>query len=246
MTVLLKAELLKLRTTRGVYWYLAALVLLTGIAAAAQASDTTVFQRDDPGFQRDLVSQSVTAPLLALLIGIVSITVEWRHGTITRTLLITPRRWRVLAAKELHASAVGVALAAIGVVVSLAVAIPILSNDDVSFTLDAALLGRIAEIAIASALWGALGVGLGALVQNQTGAVVGAVIFVTLAESLLAALLDWADLHWLTDVLPRHALDALAGHEAGLSPGAGGAVGLAYVVVFASVAWLRIRRQDVT
>jgi ABC-2 type transport system permease protein len=246
MTALLKAELLKLRTTRGIYWYLGALVVLTGFAAAAQASDTTVFQREDPGFQRDLVSQSVTAPLLALLVGIVSATVEWRHGTITRTFLVTPRRWRVLAAKGMHASAVGVTLAAIGVGVALAVAIPILSNDDVSFTLDAALLERIAEIALASALWGALGVGLGALVQNQTGAVVGAVIFLTLVESLVAALLDWADLHWISDILPRHALDALAGHEAGLSPGAGGAVGLAYVVAFAAAAWLRIRRQDVT
>lgn len=246
MTLLLKAELLKLRTTRGMYWYLAALVVLTGIAAAAQAADTTIFEREDPGFQRDLVSQSVTAPLLALLIGIVCVTVEWRHGTITRTFLITPRRWRVLAAKETHAALVGIVLAVIGVVVSLAVAIPVLSSDDVSFTLDGALLARIAEIAVASALWGAIGVGLGAFVQNQTGAVVGAVLFVTLVESLVAALLDWADLHWLSKILPRHALDALAGHEAGLSHAAGGAVGLAYVAVFAAAAWLRIRRQDIT
>lgn len=246
MTALLKAELVKLRTTRGIYWYLFAVVVLTGIAAAARASDNTVFRRDDPGFQRDLVSQSVTAPLLALLIGIVCVTVEWRHGTITRTFLITPRRWRVLAAKETHAAVVGIVLALLGVVVSLAVAIPVLSSDDVSFTLDGALLGRVGEIVIASALWGAIGVGLGAVVQNQTGAVVGAVLFVTFVESLLALLLDKAHLHWMSDILPRHALDALAGHEAGLSPGAGGAVGLAYVLAFAAAAWFRIRRQDIT
>jgi ABC-2 type transport system permease protein len=246
MTLLLRAELLKLRTTRGIYWYVATLILLTAIAAAAQASDSTVFRRDDPAFQRDLVSQAVTAPLLALLVGIVCVTVEWRHGTITRTLLITPRRWRVLAAKGVHAALVGIALAVVAVVVALAVAIPVLSSDNVSFTVDGALVGRIAEIAAASALWGALGVSLGAAVQNQTGAVVGAILFVTLVESLVAALLDWAHLHWMSKVLPRHALDALAGHEAGLSPGAGGAVGVAYVVVFATVAWLRIRRQDIT
>jgi ABC-2 type transport system permease protein len=246
MTALLHAELVKLRTTRGIYWYLFALVVLTGIAAAARASESTVFRRDDPSFQRDLVSQTVTAPLLALLIGIVCVTVEWRHGTITRTFLITPRRWRVLAAKETHAAVVGIALAVLGVLVSLAVAIPVLSSDDVSFTFDGALLGRIGEIVIASALWGAIGAGLGAIVQNQTGAVVGAVLYVTFVESLGALLLDKAHLHWVSDILPRHALDALAGHEAGLSPGAGGAIGLAYVVAFAVAAWLRIRTQDIT
>ena len=246
MSALLKAELVRLRTTRGVYWYLAALVVVTGIGAAAQASDISIFQREDPGFQRDLLSQAVAAPLIALLLGIVTFTVEWRHGTITRTLLITPRRWKVLVAKELHATALGSVLAILGVVIALAVAIPILSKDDVSFVFDAALAGRIAEIVIASALWGALGAGFGALVQNQTGAVVGAILFVIVVESLLAALLDWADLHWVSDILPRHALDALAGHESGLSAGAGGAVGLGYVAAFALLAWLRIRRQNIT
>jgi hypothetical protein len=83
-------------------------------------------------------------------------------------------------------------------------------------------------------------------VQNQTAALVGSIIFVVVLESLLAALLDWADLHWISDVLPRHALDALAGHEAGLSPTVGAAVGLGYVALFAAIAWLRVRRQDVT
>jgi ABC-2 type transport system permease protein len=246
VTALLKAEVLKVRTTRGVYWFLAALILLSGIAAAAQAADSNVLQRDDPAFQRDLLSQADFSTLIALLMGIVCVTVEWRHGTITRTLLVTPGRWKVLAAKETHSLAVGVALAVIGVLVSLALAVPILAHDNVSFTFDVALLGRIGEIVLASALWGALGAGFGAVVQNQTGALVAAILFFSIVEFLLAALLDWADLEWISKSLPRHALDALAGHEGGLSPGAGGALGVAYVLAFAAVAWLRLRRQDVT
>ena len=40
--------------------------------------------------------------------------------------------------------------------------------------------------------------------------------------------------------------DAQPNIEAGLSPGAGAAVGVAYVAAFALLALLRIRRQDIT
>jgi ABC-type transport system involved in multi-copper enzyme maturation permease subunit len=246
VSALLRAEVLKLGTTRALYGYLFVLVLLTGIAAAAQASEAHVFELDDPPFQRNLLSDAVAAPLIALLLGIVSVTIEWRHGTITRTLLVSPHRSRVLLAKEVNASLVGVALAVLGVAVALAVAIPVLSGDGTSFVVDGALLARIAEIVLATALWGALGAGVGALVQNQTAALVGAIIFIIVLESLLEALLDWVNLGWLGDALPRHALDALGGHESGLLPAAGGAIGVGYVVLFAALAWLRVRRQDIT
>jgi ABC-2 type transport system permease protein len=152
----------------------------------------------------------------------------------------------VLAAKEINAAVLGVVLAVVGTAIALAVAAPVVSSDGASFVFDGALFGRIAAIVLASALWGALGAGVGTLIQNQTAALVGAIIFIVILESLLAALLDWADLHRVGDFLPRHALDALDGHEAGLSPVAGGMVGLAYVAVFALVAWLRVRRQDIT
>jgi ABC-2 type transport system permease protein len=246
VTSLLRAELLKLRTTRTLYVYLTILVALSAIAAAVQASEAHLFELNDPEFQRDLLSQSVAAPLIALLLGIVSLTVEWRHGTITRTFLVSPRRWHVLAAKEINAFVLGIGLALLGLVVAIAVAAPLLSHDSTPLQVDGALVGRVGEIILATALWGALGAGVGALIQQQAAALVGAILWILVVESLLAALLDWLDLTWIADVLPRHALDALAGHEAGLSAGAGGAVGVAYVAFFAALALARIRRQDIT
>jgi ABC-2 type transport system permease protein len=246
VTALLRAEALKLRTTRTLYGYLLVLVVLSGIGAAAQANAAHLVELEDPSFQRDLLSRAVAAPLIALLLGIVSVTVEWRHGTITRTLLVSPRRWRVLAAKEVNAFALGVVLALLGLGVTIAVAAPILSRDGTPLQVDRALAGRIGEIVLASALWGALGAGVGALLQHQAGVLVGAIIWVVIVESLAAALLHWAGLQGVADVLPRHALDALAGHEEGLSPGAGGAVGFLYVGLFAILAFLRLRRQDIT
>ena len=247
MTALLRAEVLKLRTTRGLYGYLIVLVVLTGLGAAGQVSTAHLFERGDPAFQRDMLSQStVFAALIALLLGILSVTVEWRHGTITRTFLVSPRRWRVLAAKEINGFLLGVGLAILGLVVAIAVIAPVLSHDSASLHVDGAFAARVAEILLAAALWGALGAGVGTLIQHQTGAIVGAIIWVLVVETLLAALLEWAGWKGIADVLPRHALDALAGHEAGLSAAAGGAVGVAYVVVFAALGFLRVRRQDIT
>jgi len=246
VTALLRAELLKLRTTRTIYGYLLLLVVLSALRAVVLATSAHIFDLEDPSYQRDLLSQSVAAPLTALLIGILSVTVEWRHGTITRTLLVSPRRWRMLVAKEVNASLVGVLLALLGVAVTISVAAPILSRDGSPFVVDGPFLTRIGDIVLASALWGALGVGVGALVQHQAGALVGTILWVAIVESLADPLLQWAGAPGIADVLPRHALDALAGHEHGLSPAVGGSVGLLYVVAFAALAFARVRRQDVT
>jgi ABC-type transport system involved in multi-copper enzyme maturation permease subunit len=247
MSSLLRAELLKLRTTRTAYGYLIVLVALSGIAAAAQASAGHAFELDDPAYQRDLVSQAIAAPLIALLLGIVLVTVEWRHGTITRTFLVTPRRERVIATKGIAAFLLGVVLAVLAVAVVLVVAAVVFSSDGGSLEVNGALAARIGEIVIAVALWGALGAGVGALVQNQTVALVGAIISIVVLEELLDALLGWAGYGGVADALPGRALGALDGsRQGGLSPAAGGAVGLGYVLLFTTLGWLRVRRQDIT
>ena len=247
MRALVGAELLKLRTTRAWIGYIVALVLLSAIAAAGLAGSADVFEIDSPEFQRDLVSSSVFAGFVALLVGITSVTVEWRHGTVTRTFLATPRRARVLAAKEIAAVLVGAALAILGVVVVLGVAIPVLAGHGGSFVLDAGMMGRIGRVILVAALSGALGVGVGALVKSHTVALVGAIVWFIVLEGLLGALLGLADFQGAADFLPGQALGALDGSvEDALSPAVGGVVGLAYVVGFGVLGWLRIERSDIT
>jgi ABC-2 type transport system permease protein len=247
MSMLLAGELLKLRTARAAYVYLIVLVAISAITAAAQASAGHVFEIDDPEFQRDLVSNAVAAPLIALLLGIMSVTVEWRHGTITRTFLVTPRRLRVLVAKGVFALLLGVVLAVLAVFVVLVVAIPVLSGEGTSFELDGALASRIGRIILAGALWGAIGVGVGALVQNQTAALVGAVIWIVIVEALIGALLGLADIGGVVEVLPSRALAALDGSaEDALNPALGGILGVGYVVLFGALAFIRLRRQDIS
>jgi hypothetical protein len=153
---------------------------LTAIVAAAFAGSADLFSIDDAAFSREIVSGSTVAGLIALLVGIVMVTAEWRHGTITRTFLVMPRRLHVLVAKEITAVLVGALLAVIGVVVVLAVAIPILSKRDASFVFDGGVAVRSGQVILASALWGAIGVGVGALLKSQTFALVAAILWFVL------------------------------------------------------------------
>jgi len=244
---LIGAELLKLRTTRAWIGYVVALLLLSGIAAAALAGGAAAFEIDSPEYQRDLVSTSVSAGFIALLVGITLVTVEWRHGTVTRTILATPRRARVLVAKQIAGFVVGVVLAVLAVVVVLAVAVPVLSSEGGGFVLDASMLGRIGRVVLAAAIAGAFGVGVGALVKSQTFALVAAIVWILVLEPLLRALFELAEREGAADFLPGQALGALDGSvEDALSPAAGGIIGLAYVVGVGVLGWLRLERSDIT
>lgn len=247
MSALVGAELLKLRTTRAWIGYLLALALLTGIGVAAQIGSAVDVELGERGFQLDLVETASVSGLIALLLGITSVTWEWRHGTITPTFLATPRRERVVAAKLLAAALVGGALAVAAVLVVLAVAVPWLAAEGASLSFDGATWGRIGRLFLAAALWGAIGAAVGSLVHSQVGALVGAIIWLVLGEALVVGLLGLADVEGVGDYLPGQALGALDGStDDGLPAWAGAAVGVCYLCVLGLLGALRTRRRDVT
>lgn len=113
---------------------------------------------------------------------------EWRHRTITSTLLAAPDRLRFLAAKTL-------AFAAAGIVLSLAISIAvtvlglaILGVRDLPTPDAGELAGLATRNALVAALLGAFGVGIGALVRHQVLAVVGVLVLNFVVESTLVAL----------------------------------------------------------
>lgn len=243
----LAAELLKLRSTRGWIGFGLALIALAAIVGAGIAGATEEVDLVDPGFSGDLVSGASVAGLIAVLVGITSVTAEWRHGTIARTFLGMPRRLRVILAKELVAFVVGAVLAIVATGVLLAVAIPIVSHRDASFRLDSDVAVRMGQVILASALWGALGVGVGALLKSQTVALVAALLWIILIEGLIVALLGLADLDGVADYLPGGAFGALDGTvEDTIAPAFGGLVALGYVVAFGALGYLRVARSDIT
>lgn len=247
MSALVSAEFLKFRTTRAWIGFVLTAVALTAIATAGTVGTARDDQLGTAQLSLDIVSSSLFTALIALMIGIMSVTTEWRHGTVTRTFLITPRRERVLIAKELWVALLAATLAVLAIVLVLAIAVPWLTVEGSSLKLDGGVAGLVGRIVIASVLWGTLGVGVGAVVQNQTFALVGAVIWIILVEALIVALLGLVDLEAVGEYLPGRALSSFDGtEEGGLTTWAAGAVSLAWVVTLGVLGYARTSRQDVT
>jgi ABC-2 type transport system permease protein len=180
---LLHAELIKLRTTRTFYALAGAAIgislLITVLVAAVDEPSkdsvlTDVFQND-------------ASTLFIMILAIVGITGEWRHRTITSSLLAAPDRIRFLAAKTLAFGAAG-ALLSLAVSISIGVVgYAILEFRDLPTPALGDLLDLFARNAGAAALLGAFGVGVGGLIRNQPTAIVAILIFAFVIDPLLAA-----------------------------------------------------------
>ena len=94
---LIRAELLKLRTTRMVYSLLGALLLIVAIATVAVIIDQSASELAGEEDQSGFFGTAATGIIFVLLLGVMIMSGEFRHGTITQTFLITPNRWKVLA-----------------------------------------------------------------------------------------------------------------------------------------------------
>ena len=187
MTAQLRAELLKQRSTRtalGLFMAMLAVILLAmllhGIGLAAEVLAPRHNQLMVLGVGEKL------GVLFAALLGAVSITAEFRHGTIRPTLLATPRRGRVIAAKLAACLLIGAGFGLAGSALAAGVGSALLRMRGIDIGLDSAdyallLVGG----AVAGALWAAIGVGVGAVVRNQVPALIGICAWLLFVESLL-------------------------------------------------------------
>ena len=247
MTALLGAELLKLRTLRGTYGYLATVIALAALIAAGRIGSEDSLGRIGPEFQASLFSDASGATtIIALLFGLTIVTAEFRYGTITPALLTTPRRPVFLTAKLLAGSASGFMLALTAIVVVSSVAVIWLSLIDVPIQLgDAA--EPVARMLVAALVAGSLGAAYGGIIHAQVPALVGALIWLLVAEPLLVAVLDVLDVPAVADYLPAMALFAIADPQSeGLNFLPATVVGLGHIALALTAAVVRTERRDIT
>jgi ABC-2 type transport system permease protein len=247
MNRLIRAELLKQRTTPV---YLLAFAAVPVIAALVTFGvyGAAGRQGNDPLGPDSLVqalgSPAAVLTLIALLLGIVGMAGEYRHQSITNTLLVVPRRREVVLAKLAAHAITGAAMGALSLAVSAAIAVPWLARAGVDADLDGRVLGMVAAMVFSTALHAALGVAVGALVQNQTAAVAGVLVWLLAGEGILAnvlhspAVLDW---------LPGALAAALVGAGPDGIPAWAAAAGLtAYAAGFSVLAARFVVSRDVT
>jgi ABC-2 type transport system permease protein len=200
-------------------------------------------------YQLRLADLAAIAALLALVLGITVVTTEFRHGTITPTSLVEPRRERVIVAKAFAAGVVGLGFAVLAIAVIAAVAgVWLAAVGAEVHLLEGEALKRAAQTLLAVVLWALMGVAIGAMVQSQVSALVGTLIWLFMGEGIVWALLGLVDVDGLAAYLPFRALGSADGarDEEMLSYAAGVAVSLAWIAVIGAAGIANTRRRDLT
>jgi ABC-2 type transport system permease protein len=233
----LRAELLKQRSTgTGLGLFAAMLgliafaVLLHGFGLAAENLDstsdqlTTLFGRGE-----------FLAALFAALLGALSMTTEFRHGTIRPTFLVTPTRGRVVTAKVWTSTLIGAGFGLAGCALAAGIGTAALRARGIDVQVgggDYALL--LAGGAAAAALWAAIGVGLGAVVRNQVPTLIGICAWLLFVEGVLVG--DVTGVGEVGRFAPGAAAAAISGQDPNtlVAP----AIGLVLLALYAAAAAL--------
>lgn len=261
---LVRAELRKLLTTR-LWWGLALglalttalFVALTGATAGLDTGTGTASPGpQDPAVVRSTYTAGLgVAYLFTLALGIITMAGEYRHQTITATLLTSPRRSRVVLAKLVALVVAGAGYGLVTVGAGLLVGVPLLLVRDAPLRLTSDGVPRALALAVlAVALWALLGLGVGTLIRNQVVALLVAIGVAWIAEPLLSFGLNALDVGSVARFLPTQATTAVVtppqqggGFTVDLLPWWGGAlVLLGYAVVAGAVGAALTLRRDVT
>jgi ABC-type transport system involved in multi-copper enzyme maturation permease subunit len=187
VSAVLRSELLKQRTTRTILQlplWMVGLVALVVLLHVFSLDVATLTSRD--GQLKVLGWGTSVGALFAALLGALSITGEIRHGTIRPTLLATPRRARVIIAKVAASALAGVAIGLLAEALTAGLESAGLATRGIHIALSTGdYVQLLAGGALSAALWAAIGVGVGAIVRNQVGAIVGLCVWLLLIETSL-------------------------------------------------------------
>jgi ABC-2 type transport system permease protein len=190
MKALVDAELLKLRSTRTVAGLvlaslcLSVLAIVTNVPTVGQ--DDVPLSLDDSVLLARIVGLGIAVPeVLMALLGVLAFTQEFRYGTASSTYLVMPDRARVLAAKWAGLALASVPVTALSLLVPVVVGIPLILSRDGNATAGAEFWQVVAAAFLTVALYGVMGVAIGALIRNQIAAVVSVLVWMLAVEQIL-------------------------------------------------------------
>ncbi len=269
MTAALRTEWRKIITTRA--WWINALVMFAYmiVMAAIMAASFVLGMRaaegqptEDPMVLDPLsVASSVYTLAVALgyifpvILGAMVVTTEFRHHTITPTLLAEPRRTRVLSGKLIAVipCAVVVAVCGVGGAV-VGGALTLVAMGEPTFLSDPEILRTIGMSVVALVVWSLVGVGFGSVLTNQVAAIVVLLVFTQFVEPMLRLLLAQFDAtEMVSKFLPGAAGEAIAGSSLYVSSGLAGLLApwqgivvlLGYAVAFLAIGRCTTFRGDI-
>lgn len=267
MRTAITMEFRKFFSTRMWWVLLIAMVAYMAFLAGVMALSTSISMGDTPSeFDVDPLENArgiytiATAMgyIFPALIGAMSVTSEFRHKTITPTLLSVPNRTRLIAAKMLGSIPIGLIFGLAGTAAGF-----VAGATALEFLGDGAMLSEpvvwqsIGLSVVALTIWTVVGVGLGTMLTNQVAVILVLLAFTQFIEPVLrvvlGSLFDGA-LSGVGAFLPGAAGESIVGSSIYSSLGAGDLLPiwagtltlLGYAVVTAVIGRVTRFRRDFT
>jgi ABC-type transport system involved in multi-copper enzyme maturation permease subunit len=193
----MKSEYLKLLYSRT-FWGLLILTIALAILSTATLpyvyhdlkSQVNFGDLSDPNLVDTVYSRAAAGSLLALILGVLVMSGEFRHGTAVSTFLGTPNRVKVWGAKVIVAALSGVFYMLISTGAGFASSAIALSRyADAASPHAAIFINTLVAAALSGAVLGVLGVAIGTLVRNQMAAVTGSLLWLFIIERLISVFL---------------------------------------------------------
>jgi ABC-2 type transport system permease protein len=250
MIRLVRSEWTKLFTTRVWLGLLLGSCLLVGgfaalLTAFAGNAEGGLPEVGTPEFEQVALAQASGATALFLILGIIGMTQEYRHRTATPTFLASPRRWKVVVAKLAGYALVAVPFALAVLAVNVIVVALYAGARGAAPSLTSDNLEVLAMSGLALTIYALMGVGIGALVKNQVGAIVAALVYLFVVEGLIRSIPATSGAYkWL----PGGALEAMTATFQGpdlLGAWQGGLLLVGYGLLAALLGTLLAVRRDV-
>ncbi len=237
---LLRSEAIKLVTIRSTW-------TMIGIGLAVEALFAGLFvglaSLTEIGPIVEVQTGTGLLMLMLLVLGVLAITTEFRHGTASTTFLAAPRRHPVMLAKLGVMLAAGVLVGLVFVAVNAGLALPLFSSREGDLPSSGDIVSVYAGVVVSFALLCAFGLGVGAIVRNQVGAIIAALAFFFVLSPLPELLPGNVG-----DYFPAQAIGSLHGlpseTEDGLGQVAGGLALAAWSAALFLVGTALIGRRD--
>jgi ABC-2 type transport system permease protein len=237
---LLRSEWTKLWTTRTTWAMIAVGLLVEALFAGLFVGLASL---EEIGDIDEVATGTGLLMVLMLVLGVLIVTTEFRHGTASSTFLAAPKRYPSLLAKLGIALLVGLLAGLAFVAVNGGLALPLFSDRGGNMPASGDLVEIYAGVVVSLGLICAFGLGVGAIVRNQVGAIIAAIAFFFVL-SPLPELLPGS----IGEYFPAQAIGALHGHSEGdgnLGQIGGGLVLAAWALGLTGIGTLLICRRDV-
>ncbi|KUI27393.1 ABC transporter permease [Mycobacterium sp. IS-1742] len=185
---MLRAERIKLGSTRSPLWSLFAVIVVSLGFAVIQASVGSASVPLEP--ERAAIGVAAFAVPVLMVLAALTVTGEYRTGMIRTTFLATPRRIRVLTAKAVLAALFSGVCALVMVLASV-LAVRLVGTPEqgagLAFT-EFAVWRTTGAIGLYAALGAVLAVGLGTLVRHSAGVIAILLLLPFVIEPLLGSI----------------------------------------------------------